>query len=68
MNGTLSGYQPMDNIIIGKRVKVGAAITSTCGIFAFFYPEYAAAFTGAAVPLTLVAQVLIAKYWGVTTK
>ena len=57
-----------NRIITGKRVKVGAAFTSIAGIFAHFYPEHAAAFIAAAVPLTLVAQVLIAKYWGVTTK
>ena len=58
----------MDNIVIGKRVQIGAAITSIAGIFAHFYPEHAAAFVAAAVPVTFVAQVLIAKFKGVTTK
>ena len=57
----------MNNIIIGKRVKVGAAILSVCSIFAHFYPEHAAAFVAAAVPVTFVVQVLIAKFKGVTT-
>ena len=57
----------MGNIVIGKRVKVGAAILSVCSIFAHFYPEHAAAFVAAAVPVTFVVQVLIAKYKGVTT-
>ena len=58
----------MNNIVVGKRVQVGAAITSVCAVFAHFYPEHAAAFVGAAVPVTFVAQVLIAKVKGVTTK
>ncbi len=58
----------MNNIIIGKRTTVGAAITSLAGVFAHFFPEDAAAIIGLAVPLTFITQIVIAKVWGVTTK
>ncbi len=56
----------MSEIVIGKRVKVGAAITSTAGVIASFYPEHAGAIVGSAVPITFAVQVAIAKYLGVT--
>jgi len=56
----------MDNMIIGKRVKIGAAITSTAGVLAHFWPEHGAAFIGAAVPITFMVQTWIAKKFGVT--
>lgn len=58
----------MNNIIIGKRVKVGAAITSVAGVLAHFWPEHGAAFIMMAVPITFVVQTLIAKYFGVTVR
>ena len=58
----------MNNMIIGKRVKVGAAITSTAGVLAHFWPEHGAAFIGAAVPITFMVQTWIAKKFGVTAK
>lgn len=56
----------MDGLIIGKRTTVGAAITSIAGVFAHFFPEHAAAFIGAAVPITFVLQLWIAKKFGIT--
>lgn len=56
----------MNNIIIGKRVSIGAAITSTAGVLAHFYPEHAPAFIAASVPVTFAVQVFIANYFGVT--
>lgn len=56
----------MNNIVIGKRVKVGAAITSTAGVIANFFPEQAGSIIMAAVPITFIVQVAIAKYLGVT--
>ena len=56
----------MNNIVVGKRVKVGAAITSTAGVIASFYPEQAGAIIMAAVPITFAVQLAIAKYLGVT--
>ena len=58
----------MNNLVIGKRTTVGAAITSLAGVAAHFYPEHAAAFIGLAVPLTFGVQVFIANKYGVTTK
>lgn len=58
----------MKNIVIGKRTSVGAAIMSTCAVLAHFWPEHAAAFISAAVPLTFGIQVWIANKLGVTVK
>ena len=54
-------------MIIGKRVTVGAAINSIAAVFAHFYPQHAPAIVSVAVPVTFIAQVLIAKYGGITT-
>ena len=56
----------MKGLIIGKRVGLGAAITSTAGVLAHFWPDHAAAFVGIAVPLTLVMQVWWVNKYGVT--
>ncbi len=58
----------MNGIVIGKRISIGAAITSTAGVFAHFFPEHAAAFIGIAVPVTFGVQLWVAKKFGVTTK
>lgn len=58
----------MNGLVMGKRTTVGAAITSTAGVFAHFFPEHAAAFIGIAVPVTFGVQLWIAKKFGVTTK
>jgi len=57
----------MNNIVIGKRVTIGAAINSTAAVLAALFPEKASAIVAAAVPVTFLAQVLIAKYFGITT-
>ncbi len=56
----------IQGLVVGKRVSVGAAITSIAGVGAHFYPQHAAAFIGLAVPITLVLQVFIANKLGVT--
>jgi len=56
----------MSNIVIGKRTTIGAAITSTAGVFSHFFPEHGAAFIGAAVPITFMVQVWVANAFGVT--
>ena len=58
----------MNGVIIGKRVQIGAAITSTAGILAHFWPVHAAAFIAAAVPITFGVQLWIARRFGVTAK
>lgn len=55
-------------LVIGKRVTVGAAINSVGAVFAHFYPEHAPAIISACVPITFIAQVIIANYLGITTK
>ena len=56
----------VNNVIIGKRVTVGAAIGSSAAILANIFPEYASSFVAGAVPVTLIAQILIARYGGIT--
>ena len=56
----------MNNIVIGKRVSIGAAMTSLAAVFAFFFPDYAPAFVAAAVPITFVIQVIVANRYGIT--
>ncbi len=58
----------MNGLVVGKRTTVGAAITSVAAVFAHFFPEHAAAFVAAAVPVTFAVQMWIAKKFGVTTK
>ena len=52
--------------VIGKRVTIGAAINSVAAVAAHFLPDHAPAIVAAAVPITFVSQVLIAKYGGIT--
>ena len=54
------------NVVIGKRVTVGAAITSTAAALGYQWPDKAPLFTALAVPLTLLLQVWIANRLGVT--
>jgi len=55
------------NVIIGKRIPIGAAIGSLATVFSYLYPQYAPAIIAAAVPLTFVVQVIIVNYLGVTS-
>jgi hypothetical protein len=57
----------MNGVVVGKRVQVGAAITSTAGILAHFWPEHATAFISAAVPITFFVQLWVVKKFGVTS-
>ena len=57
----------INEIVIGKRVQLGAAITSTAVAIADFYPEYATAIVSAAIPITFTAQVAWAHFRGITT-
>lgn len=56
-----------NSVIIGKRVTVGAAINGTAAAIAQFFPDQATAIIALAVPVTLITQLLIARYAGVTT-
>lgn len=53
-------------VLVGKRVTIGAAINSTAAALAHFYPDHAPAIISVAVPITFIVQVLVARYWGVT--
>ena len=64
MKISIEGKPP---IVIGKRVTVGALITSLTAIATHFYPEHAPAIVAATVPITMVAQIIIANWIGVTS-
>ena len=57
----------MQGIIIGKRIKVGAAITSLAAIAVHYFPGHGPAIVAAVVPITFVVQVVLANKFGVTT-
>ena len=56
----------INNVIVGKRITVGGAIGSVAAFLSHFYPEHAPAFISAAVPITLVVQVIVVNRFGVT--
>lgn len=58
----------MKNMVIGKRITVGAAINSVAAILAHVYPDHAAAFISAAVPITFIAQIFVVNKFGITQK
>lgn len=62
MKPTIGGKQ----IIIGKRVSVGAAILGIANAIAYYLPEHAPAILALATPITLIAQVWIANQYGAT--
>lgn len=64
MKVTIGGRPP---IIVGKRVTVGALVGSITAIMAHFVPQHAPAFMAASVPITMIAQIIIANWLGVTT-
>lgn len=64
MKISIEGSPP---IIIGKRVTVGALVGSITSILSFYYPEHAPVFVAASVPITMIAQIIIANWIGVTT-
>lgn len=57
----------MNGLIIGKRVGIGAVITSIAGALALFFPGYGAAIIGMAVPITFGIQIWWVNKYGVTT-
>ncbi len=56
----------MNNIIVGKRVQIGAAITSSVAVLAHMFPSHAPALIASAVPITFLVQLWIVKKFGVT--
>jgi hypothetical protein len=65
---TFFGARRVNGLVIGKRITVGAAITSSAGLLTHFFPQHGPAFIAAAVPITFIAQIIIAKKFGITTK
>jgi hypothetical protein len=64
MKITIEGKPP---IIIGKRITLGACISSFTAIFAHIFPEQAPAIIASAVPITFIAQIIVVHWFGVTT-
>ncbi len=58
----------MNDVVVGKRIPLGAALHSTALVFAGFYPDYAAQILASAIPLTFALQVAWVNMIGVTTK
>ena len=58
----------MNNLVVGKRVTIGAAILSVSEALQIVLPDHAAVIGASTIAVTFVAQVLIAHYFGVTVK
>jgi hypothetical protein len=54
-------------ILIGKRVSVGAAIGGIASVFGALFPEYAPAILAGVIPITFITQLLIARFGSITT-
>jgi len=55
-------------IVIGKRISVGAGIAASAKVLAVFWPDYTVAFYEGAFVLTFIIQMVLANYFGITTK
>ena len=54
------------NVLIGKRVTVGAAINSVIAAMTFYFPDHATPMVALGVPLTFGIQIWIAHTWEIT--
>ena len=54
-------------VVIGKRVTIGAAVTSLTAVLANIFPEYAPSIIASATVVTFVIQVIVANKFGVTS-
>ena len=57
----------INNVVIGKRVTIGAAISSTAAVLAHIWPDHAPAIVAGAVPVTFAIQVFVANRFGITS-
>lgn len=57
----------VNNVVIGKRVTVGAAVKGLLAAVAYYWPEHATPIIALAIPLTFALQVYVAHKWGITT-
>jgi hypothetical protein len=55
-------------VVVGKRVKLGAVVTSIVSVLSYFFPQYSAAIAAVAVPVTAILQVVVANKFGITTE
>jgi hypothetical protein len=58
----------MDSVIVGSRIKIGAALNGIAGAAAYFFPDQAPAILSLAIPVTFAAQTLWVNLVGVTVK
>ena len=56
-----------NEIIVGKRVTIGAAIGGIATLFGFIFTEQAPAILASVVPITFSVQIWIVNKLGVTT-
>ena len=55
-------------IIIGKRITIGAAIAGVSEAIQYIFPEYAPAIGSLTIPVIFTVQILVAHKFGITTK
>ncbi len=55
-------------IVVGKRISLLAGLGSVAKMLAVFWPEYTTAFYEGAFVLTFVLQMVLANFFGITTK
>ena len=55
-------------IVVGKRVALGAMIGSVATTFAALFPDYAVAIMGSVTAVTFFVQVAVAHFTSITTK
>jgi len=55
-------------VIVGKRVTLGAMVNSVAVVMAAFYPLYAVHIMGSAVAVTFALQVIVGHFASNTTK
>ena len=55
-----------ENIIVGKRITLGAAILGISEGLQAFFPEHAAAIGSFAIPVIFLAQLFVVNRYGVT--
>ena len=63
MKISIEGQAP---IIIGKRVSIGAAVTSAAAVVAALFPDYAVAIIASAGVVTFIIQIIVVNTLGVT--
>ena len=55
-------------VVIGKRVTVGAMASSVATVLASLYPDYAVAIVGSVGAVTFFLQIAIGHFANITTK